>query len=127
MARPRLRIYTDYKSPFAYIANKRLFEIEQEFGLARFNVDDLAGVRLLDRVGREVPHDPHRIEHVGEVRGQVGKDLVDLLGQVVLLLGLGRIEKQELQAAPAECGARLRAVRQDEARLAVVLCELAGD
>ena len=28
MSGARLRIYTDYKSPFAYIANKRLFEIE---------------------------------------------------------------------------------------------------
>ena len=33
MARPRLRVYTDYKSPFAYIANKRLFEIEHELGV----------------------------------------------------------------------------------------------
>src|SRR4051812_47883983 len=33
MARLRLRVYTDYKSPFAYIANKRLFEIEQELGV----------------------------------------------------------------------------------------------
>ena len=30
MARPRVRVYTDYKSPFAYIANKRLFEIEEQ-------------------------------------------------------------------------------------------------
>lgn len=30
MEKPRLRIYTDYKSPFAYIANKRLFEIERD-------------------------------------------------------------------------------------------------
>ena len=33
MAGPRIRVYTDYKSPFAYIANKRLFEIEQELGV----------------------------------------------------------------------------------------------
>ena len=33
MARPRVRVYTDYKSPFAYIANKRLFELEQELGV----------------------------------------------------------------------------------------------
>ena len=33
MARPRVRVYTDYKSPFAYIANNRLFEIEQELGV----------------------------------------------------------------------------------------------
>src|ERR1043165_6677293 len=33
MEKPRLRIYTDYKSPFAYIANKRLFEIEQSLGV----------------------------------------------------------------------------------------------
>src|SRR5690242_4060155 len=33
MSRPRVRIYTDYKSPFAYIANKRLFEIEGGMGV----------------------------------------------------------------------------------------------
>lgn len=33
MARPRVRVYTDYKSPFAYIANKRLFEIEENLGV----------------------------------------------------------------------------------------------
>jgi len=33
MEKPRLRIYTDYKSPFAYIANKRLFEIERDLGV----------------------------------------------------------------------------------------------
>jgi len=33
MSRPRVRVYTDYKSPFAYIANKRLFEIEDSMGV----------------------------------------------------------------------------------------------
>ena len=33
MEKPRLRIYTDYKSPFAYIANRRLFELEQSLGV----------------------------------------------------------------------------------------------
>jgi 2-hydroxychromene-2-carboxylate isomerase len=33
MSRPRVRVYTDYKSPFAYIANKRLFEIEEGMGV----------------------------------------------------------------------------------------------
>jgi 2-hydroxychromene-2-carboxylate isomerase len=33
MTRPRVRVYTDYKSPFAYIANKRLFEIEENLGV----------------------------------------------------------------------------------------------
>src|SRR5262245_35127073 len=33
MEKPRLRVYTDYMSPFAYIANKRLFEIEQSLGV----------------------------------------------------------------------------------------------
>ena len=33
MEKPRLRIYTDYKSPFAYIANRRLFELEQNLGV----------------------------------------------------------------------------------------------
>src|SRR6201996_4834443 len=30
MARPRVRIYTDYKSPYAFVANKRLFELEDQ-------------------------------------------------------------------------------------------------
>src|ERR1700743_2845086 len=29
MAKPRVRIYTDYKSPYAFVANTRLFELEQ--------------------------------------------------------------------------------------------------
>ena len=33
MQKPRVRIYTDYKSPYAFVANKRLFELEQEYGV----------------------------------------------------------------------------------------------
>lgn len=33
MDKPRVRVYTDYKSPFAYVANKRLFELENEPGV----------------------------------------------------------------------------------------------
>jgi 2-hydroxychromene-2-carboxylate isomerase len=29
MDRPHVRIYTDYKSPYAFVANKRLFELEE--------------------------------------------------------------------------------------------------
>jgi 2-hydroxychromene-2-carboxylate isomerase len=29
MEKPRVTIYTDYKSPYAFVANKRLFELEQ--------------------------------------------------------------------------------------------------
>jgi 2-hydroxychromene-2-carboxylate isomerase len=29
MEKPRVRIYTDYKSPYAFVANKRLFELEE--------------------------------------------------------------------------------------------------
>ena len=32
MDRPRVRIYTDYKSPYAFVANKRLFELEEVHG-----------------------------------------------------------------------------------------------
>ena len=28
-AMPRVRVYTDYKSPYAFVANKRLFELEE--------------------------------------------------------------------------------------------------
>ena len=33
MAKPRVRIYTDYKSPYAFVANKRLFELEEKYGV----------------------------------------------------------------------------------------------
>jgi hypothetical protein len=33
MDRPRVRIYTDYKSPYAFVANKRLFELEEALGV----------------------------------------------------------------------------------------------
>jgi 2-hydroxychromene-2-carboxylate isomerase len=33
MTRPRVRIYTDYKSPYAFVANKRLFELEEKYGV----------------------------------------------------------------------------------------------
>jgi 2-hydroxychromene-2-carboxylate isomerase len=32
MEKPRVRIYTDYKSPYAFVANKRLFELEEKHG-----------------------------------------------------------------------------------------------
>ncbi|NEU98900.1 2-hydroxychromene-2-carboxylate isomerase [Bradyrhizobium uaiense] len=34
MEKPKVRIYTDYKSPYAYVANKRLFELEETYGVA---------------------------------------------------------------------------------------------
>ena len=34
MEKPRVRIYTDYKSPYAFVANKRLFELEEKHGVA---------------------------------------------------------------------------------------------
>lgn len=33
MSRPTVRIYTDYKSPYAYVANKPLFELERDEGV----------------------------------------------------------------------------------------------
>src|SRR6476646_10110916 len=33
MPKPRVRIYTDYKSPYAFVANKRLFELEEKHGV----------------------------------------------------------------------------------------------
>jgi 2-hydroxychromene-2-carboxylate isomerase len=33
MAKPPVRIYTDYKSPYAFVANKRLFELEEKHGV----------------------------------------------------------------------------------------------
>src|ERR1700723_4484728 len=34
MEKPSVRIYTDYKSPFAYVANRALFELEEQEGVA---------------------------------------------------------------------------------------------
>ena len=31
MEKPRVRIYTDFKSPYAFVANKRLFELEENY------------------------------------------------------------------------------------------------
>ena len=33
MEKPRVRIYTDYKSPYAFVANQRLFELEERHGV----------------------------------------------------------------------------------------------
>ena len=33
MEKPRVRVYTDYKSPYAFVANKRLFELEESHGV----------------------------------------------------------------------------------------------
>jgi len=33
MDKPRVKIYTDYKSPHPFIANKRLFELEEAYGV----------------------------------------------------------------------------------------------
>src|SRR6201985_2865007 len=33
MNKPRVRVYTDYKSPYAFVANKRLFELEEQLGV----------------------------------------------------------------------------------------------
>src|SRR5215469_15918250 len=33
MEKPRVRIYTDYKSPYAFVANQRLFELEDKHGV----------------------------------------------------------------------------------------------
>jgi 2-hydroxychromene-2-carboxylate isomerase len=32
MEKPRVRIYTDYKSPYAFVADRRLFELGETFG-----------------------------------------------------------------------------------------------
>ena len=33
MSKPRVRVYTDYKSPYAFVANKRLLELEERHGV----------------------------------------------------------------------------------------------
>ncbi len=33
MEKPRVRIYTDYKSPYAFVANRRLFDLDDKYGV----------------------------------------------------------------------------------------------
>jgi 2-hydroxychromene-2-carboxylate isomerase len=33
MEKPRIRVYTDYKSPYAFVANQRLFDLEEKHGV----------------------------------------------------------------------------------------------
>ena len=33
MEKPQVRVYTDYKSPYAFVANKAIFALEQEHGV----------------------------------------------------------------------------------------------
>jgi 2-hydroxychromene-2-carboxylate isomerase len=33
MTKPRVRVYTDYKSPYAFVANKAIFALEQDHGV----------------------------------------------------------------------------------------------
>jgi len=33
MENPRVRIYTDYKSPYAFVANRRLFDLDDKYGV----------------------------------------------------------------------------------------------
>jgi len=35
MEKPHVRIYTDYKSPYAFVANRRLLELEDEHGVVQ--------------------------------------------------------------------------------------------
>ena len=49
MEKPRVRIYTDYKSPYAFVANQRLFELEDKHGV------ELEWMPYTDSTGRSKP------------------------------------------------------------------------
>src|ERR1700730_11623437 len=57
MAKPRVRIYTDYKSPYAYVANKRLFELEERYGVElEWLPYTLRIAELMGKVEERTPH-----------------------------------------------------------------------
>src|SRR2546429_145966 len=65
MAKPRVRIYTDYKSPYAFVANARLFELEEKHGVdARRGI--AGGITSVGGSARDFEayvHGPARQEH----------------------------------------------------------------
>jgi hypothetical protein len=44
MTKPRIRVYTDYKSPYAYVANRPLFALEETLGVLARDKKAMASV-----------------------------------------------------------------------------------
>jgi len=57
MQKPRVRIYTDYKSPYAYVANRELFELEEKQGVElEWLPYTLRIPEFMGSVGERTPH-----------------------------------------------------------------------
>ena len=57
MERPHVTIYTDYKSPYAFVANKRLFELEEVHGVGlEWLPYTLRIAEFMETVERRTPH-----------------------------------------------------------------------
>src|SRR5260370_1253251 len=66
MEKPRVRIYTDYKSPYAFVANKRLFELEEKHGV---ELEWLPYTHLTPEMRRALLHRSHEFgdgERIGQ-------------------------------------------------------------
>ena len=56
MTKPRVRIYTDYKSPYAFVANTRLFELEQQGVELEWLPYTLRVAEFMGTVEQRTPH-----------------------------------------------------------------------
>lgn len=57
MTKPRVRVYTDYKSPYGFVANKPLFELEQTMGVElEWQPYTLRVAEFMGTVDERTPH-----------------------------------------------------------------------
>ncbi|MDO9442545.1 MAG: DsbA family protein [Beijerinckiaceae bacterium] len=57
MQKPVVRVYTDYKSPYAYVANKPLFQLEQRYGVTlEWRPYTLRVAEFMGSVEERTPH-----------------------------------------------------------------------
>src|SRR3977135_4453585 len=57
MAKPRVRVYTDYKSPYAFVANKAIFDLEEKHGdELEWLPFSLRGAEFMGKVEERTPH-----------------------------------------------------------------------
>src|SRR4029079_7119513 len=64
MKKPFVRVYTDYKSPYAFVANKRLFELEEKHGVElEWLAYTLRIPGFMGTVGERPPHFSRRVRY----------------------------------------------------------------
>lgn len=110
------------RGPDEAVIEEHFNDFEIPFGLAWLDVDDGAGGGAFDGVRSELADVPYIVETFDEVGREIpgGDNFFNLVVEVPLLCS-ELILKDRLQAPPAECGAGLRAVGEDNAGFGEVL------